>query len=330
MKFLHLFVVLLLSFALSNSKNQKKSTLPPHSFEADFSWKRVNLSLLSNGKATKFSVVMGLHASGFVFHLESKLLAKDSTGFFKNVAYLKPIKKKKGQLLAFIDYRLVDSCEFTIEQGGLFSKDNIFFSAQNREGAKEGVWNVGIAPNLKGVRLCGGSSLPTFISRLAQKCRTRQNSLKHCVRNFISAGSEYFRANTEMIHLKSKLEDLHKFATEAKNNVNTLVSNKTKAEKVLNSLRKSVSKAAANYLKTKKSTQFALADTANKSGLEAQIHKEINTARSRYEVASRNLNYVKKKLLELIPDAEDQVNQAFLSAEKGRHRQELLKIKIKS
>lgn len=169
-----------------------------------------------------------------------------------------------------------------------------------------------------------------LLQKYQKKCTVRHNSVKSCLNGFIEAGSHYFRARSESLDLNAKVEDLKKFSQEAKIGVNNLITKKKQVETVWKNLKKHVSASARRYLITKEKTKSVLANQLHKGAVESQILKEINVARSRYQVAIQNLNFVKKRILELVPDAEEIIDKAFVSADSGKHRQELEKLKINS
>lgn len=333
MKFKFFIICLtIVSLALADSLVSSESTESEAPFERIFGFKRVILTIASNEQHLKFSVLMGLHhRSGFLFRLNHKQLNKDTSNFFKDATFLKKNRDAKNEYIAYLDFRLVDTCNFDTEEGGLYLGQNLVFSVKNHEGASEQrIWNIGIAPRLKNKKFCSGMTLISFAKRMKDTCNARHNTLKTQLKSFSDAGDHYYRVTTEIRELDAKLVDLKNKALLSEKEHKDILAHIGKSKIILKLLRKDVSTAAANYLKSKQILRDQLAGSLNKGALVGQISKEATFAKGRYQVALRNLDQVKQRILELIPDAEKLVNRAFFSADDGKHREILEKLRINS
>ena len=330
-KFFIICLTILVS-ALANSLSSAETSESEAPFERIFGFKKVILTIASHDKHLKFSLLMGLHhRSGFLFRINQKQLTQDTSNFFKDACFLKKNLDVKNEYIAYLDFRLVDTCTFDTEDGGLFVGQNLVFSLKNHEGASaQRVWNIGVAPRLKNKKFCSGMTLTSFAKRMTETCRNRHDTLKTHLKSFSDAGDHYYRVTTEIREIDAKLTDLTNRALLSEKEHKDLLAQIRKSKLILKLLRKDVSAAAANYLKSKQLLRDKLSGALNKGALVGQIEKDATFAKGRYQVALRNLDNVKQRILELIPDSEKLINKAFFAADEGRHREILEKLRINS
>lgn len=327
MKFLLLFATILLFFSLSLAEQTSSHSKAP--FEKIFGYKKVRLTLNSKSQNINFVLLFGLHHSGFIFRLTKKQLARDTTNFFRDACFLKPNSDIKNEYLAFLDYRLIDGCVFSTEEGGLYTGVNLVFSVRNHESAnQESVWNIGIAPRLKLNKFCSGMTLVSFAKRMTETCKKRHDRLKTALKAFSDTGDHYYRSSYLIKDLKLKIKELHKRGEISAKEHENLLAKIKKSKYLLKLLRTDVAAAATNYLKSKQLLQEQLNGRLNKGALVAQIEKEATFAKNRYQAALRNLDHVKNKIIELLPEANALVRRAFFAADAGKHREILEKIRI--
>ena len=301
-KFFIICLTILVS-ALANSLSSAETSESEAPFERIFGFKKVILTIASHDKHLKFSLLMGLHhRSGFLFRINQKQLTQDTSNFFKDACFLKKNLDVKNEYIAYLDFRLVDTCTFDTEDGGLFVGQNLVFSLKNT----------------------------SFAKRMTETCRNRHDTLKTHLKSFSDAGDHYYRVTTEIREIDAKLTDLTNRALLSEKEHKDLLAQIRKSKLILKLLRKDVSAAAANYLKSKQLLRDKLSGALNKGALVGQIEKDATFAKGRYQVALRNLDNVKQRILELIPDSEKLINKAFFAADEGRHREILEKLRINS
>jgi len=331
---LHYIIICLtiISLALADSLVSTETTQTDAPFERIFGFKKVILTIASQQQHMKFTVLLGLHHNaGFLFKIHAKQLARDSTKFFTDACFLKQDRNEKNGFIAYLDFRLVDTCTFDIEEGGLYVGQNLVFSLKNHEGAStQTVWMVGIAPRLRNRKFCSGMTVTSFAKRMKDTCKARHDKLKTYLKAFSDTGDHYYRVTTEIRELGAKLADLKSRALISDKEHKELLQLIAKNKVLLRLISKDVSVAAADYLRSKAFLKDQLAGTLNKGALVAQIDKEATFARGRYHVALKNLDQVKQRILELVPDAERLFNKAYFAADEGRHREILGNLRINS
>lgn len=328
MKFIFpIFSLLLLSLCLSYCEASFLSNSVP--FERIFGYKKVFLTLNSHDQNLRFPVLFGLHHSGFLFKLTSKQLNRDKSNFFKDACFLKKNLDVKNEFIAYLDFRLVDTCTFSTEEEGLYEGTNLVLTVKNHElASKDRVWNIGIAPKLKLNKFCSGMTLASFAKRMTGICRNRHDKIKTNLKLFSDTGDHYYRVKTVLRDIPSKIEELQKKGVLSLKEHKSLLALIKKNKIMLKLLRTDVSAAATNYLKSKQDLQEQMAGRLNKGALFGQIEKEATFAKGRYHAALRNLHHVKSRILELIPDAENLIQKAFFAADEGKHKEVLEKLRI--
>lgn len=328
-------LIILISFTLCLSlylaeetvaSTDSSSTGP---FEKIFGYKKVHLTLHSNTQSKTFKVLFGLHQSGFLFRISKKQLKNDKTNFFRDANFLKPNRDFKNELIAYLDYRLIDTCAFNIEEGGLFNGVNLIFTVKSHESAAhEGVWNVGISPSLKLNRFCSGLTIKSFSQKITEVCKSRHSSIKAALRKFSDTGDHYYRMTRSMQELKQKVARLQQRGAISAKEHQAILEKIKKNRNVLNLLKVDIGAAATAYLRSKQYLQEQMSGRLNKGALVGQIEREIAFAKGRYQSALKNLNHVKNRITELLPNSRNFIRHAYYAADKGKHREVLEKLRI--
>ena len=232
-------------------------------------------------------------------------------------------------MIALLDYRLIDNCDFEIDEGGLYVSQNLVWTVKNHEKASaDRVWILGIAPALRNKKFCSGLTLTSFSKKMVEVCKRRDGKLKTLRKDFSDTGDHYFRVTKLIEKLSQKVADLQKQSLNAKKEHNDILMKIKKSKVFLNLFNKDVSAAAGRYFKSKKILNELLAGNLNKGALIAQIEKQGVFAKGRYNAELRNLDVVKQRILELIPDALKLVNKAYFAADEGKHADILKRIRI--
>lgn len=325
---LQFFLICLTILSLSHCSFLSSKSSEP--FEKTFGFRKVVLSLASGNQQSNFTLLMGLHhRAGFLFRLTGKQLKRDSMNFFRDACFLKKNRDVRNEYIAFLDFRLVDTCTFKTEEGGLYEGHNLVFSLKSHEGAKvQTVWQVGVAPRLKNKKFCSGMTLASFGKRMTETCKSRHDSLKADLKGFSDNGDHYYRVTTEIRELEAKVDDLKKKALVSEEEHKALLAQLRKSKLYLRMLRRDVSGAATAYLQSKQLLREKMSGSLNKGALTGQIDQEGTFAKQRYNVALRNLDNVKQRILELVPESEKLINRAFFEADHGKHREVLNNLRI--